>query len=192
MVDISLVLHRFFSLTPRALFAVVVTGATILLIPDDLAVTVAVDSFRNTHRIWIGPTTLLAFALLMSFVLWSLPRRFRAARVARMRKTTILQQLDSLSNEERLVLAFFMHSGSSTQYLWANFGPAQALCSKGLLRQLRGTGSLFSWPYVIPEFVWSEMNQRRDELFPGIDSDEARNVFSNFESFQRDFMLRVR
>lgn len=177
-------------LAPRLLFAVWVAGALVLLMPAPYAAQFGIAPFRDAHRLWVGPVTLGAFVvwatnLAVAGAGWT-RRKFRRRAAAHSAREWALEQLATLSTDERTLLAYFVHRGAPTQSLVLNFAPARSLCAKGLLRVTPGSGNMFDWPYTVPASVWRDLVARRDTLFPGIDTPEARAALDAYPKRMRE------
>jgi hypothetical protein len=175
-------------LAPRILFALWLFGALVLLLPPGPANALGLDAFRTTHRQWLGLGTLGTFVLWLTNVSLIIARWTKGKFDVRRRRAVSLRALDTLNQEELLLLAYFTYRGAPTQELPLNYPPARSLVAKGLLRVTAGSGNMFAWPYIIPDFVWQELQFRRQELFPDIDSDEARALFARFPKRMIDRM----
>jgi hypothetical protein len=175
-------------LAPRILFALWVFGALVLLLPPGPATTLGIDVFRTAHREWLGLGTLGAFVLWLTNAALIFARWTRGKVAVRRRKAGALRALDSLNQEELMLLAYFAYKGAPTQELPLNYPPARSLAAKGLLRITTGSGNMFAWPYIIPDFVWQELQLRRGELFPDLDTDDARATLARFPKRMIDRM----
>ncbi len=176
-------------LTPRVLFAAWAFGALVLLIPDSAAGALGLREFRAEYSKWIGPATIGAFCLWLpspAAAFWGWARRRLKSR--RQRRNA-LASLETLSKEEYLLLGYFVHHDAPTQLLIANYPPARSLCSKGLMSAVAGTGYMFNWPYTIPSRIWEELQERRESLFPQIDSPEAAARFRRLKEEMDDRLL---
>lgn len=172
-------------LAPRLLFAVSVFGAGVLLMPAAFAEQFGIEVFRTAYRQWLGVATLAAFVLWLTHMILAAAGWISRKQSARGRRKATLAQLSNLSSEERLLLAYFVHCGAPTHNLVLNYAPARALECKGLLYGAPGRGNMFDWPYTIPAFVWEEVQVRREELFPELDSPQTRELMDSYPRHMR-------
>lgn len=173
-------------LAPRVLFAIWFFGVIVLFVPHSLASQFGLEAFRQDNRQWIGVATLGTFVLwITNAAVWAYRRLVGRIQAYRHRRR-VLAELIRLSREERQVLAYFIHRGAPTQRLILTYAPARSLEAKGLLDSVPGAGSMFDWPFVVPSFVWDALQRRRDELFPGIESPQAKEMLERFPRQMRD------
>ena len=97
-----------------------------------------------------------------------------ARRALNMKQAEILAHLDALSVAERNLLACCLANNEKT--IISNYlnGPLTMLVAKGIVRM--APNPIFTpmkMPYIIPDFVWAELQRRRAE-FPPEDSNQRR------------------
>lgn len=176
-------------LAPRFFFAAWVFGAIILFAPDRVLTTVGVTVFRDAHRQWIGPVALASFVVWLTHTLVSAWHWLSVQIRHRLGRKAVVSSLSTLSQEELELLAYFVYRGAPTQSLILGLPPARSLEEKGLLGAVSGTGNMFGWPYTIPDYVWRDLQARRAELFPTLDSPETRSHFDNYDRRMHDLAL---
>jgi Super-infection exclusion protein B len=176
-------------IAPRFLIALAVIGLTILLLPPEWAALFGVDNLRVEYRPWIGVVTIASLILWAVHYMARIPDWMQKRRRVAQQKRSALKNIETLAREERLLLAFFLYHGAPTRYIPVNYAPARSLCSKGLLRTVGGTGHMFSWPYTIPDFVWTHLNDLQSEIFPELTDERVQDFLKNFEHHMREFHL---
>lgn len=76
----------------------------------------------------------------------------------------ILNYLDGLSERELYMICHAIRGGSSS-FCWSSQASEKAqLESKGLLYSVPGYYKTHSWPLIFHDFVWEEIQQRKEEL----------------------------
>ena len=78
------------------------------------------------------------------------------------RRKNVLSHLDSLSKPETELLAYCLIQNQKS--CTAVLERTVTLKDKGLIRYITGTHDLLKWPFTIPDFVWRELQKRRDEF----------------------------
>ena len=73
----------------------------------------------------------------------------------------LLSMLDLLSAEEERTLAWMVQNNTNTILGETGTRVLHSLVTKGLLQQATGTGELFNWPHLPPDFVWEELQRQR-------------------------------
>jgi hypothetical protein len=90
----------------------------------------------------------------------------RSARRARnMRQADVLKHLDTLSIDERNILAYRLAKNERSMVSSYLNGPLTMLVAKGLF-QMTPTPifTATKMPYTIPDFVWTELQKRKEEF----------------------------
>ena len=164
----------------RYLFGVWCLGLLVLALPQWGAEFFGVTDFREVARPYVGVITLAAFVFwIIALVPW-----FQTRRRTREYLETTLANFKTLSEDERLVMAYCVYREQRTVLLPAIEPVALSLCSKGLLDQMEGHGNIAAWPFTVPEHVWDAL-----ELQPGLvaRSDDRRNpaVVERFREIDR-------
>lgn len=81
------------------------------------------------------------------------------------RRAAVLAQLDHLSRWEVKVLAGVLEGGSPTFYDYVYSPPITMLQAKYLVWTPGGTHNQDHYPFCISDFVWDELQNRREEFF---------------------------
>ena len=162
-------------LKPRFLFAFWFFSVLILFMPVSLADKLGITQIRESYRSWIGIATSGFFAIWIVQLWPSFKQWWRSRR----QQSEILKFVKTLSEDERLLLAYCLDRNQQTVRvdMFSPMGAAAAsLHQKGLMEPAEGLGSAIDWPYTIPTFVWKylqahksrivrpELRQRFDEI----------------------------
>ena len=163
-------------LKPRFLFAICVLGVVILWLPQSLADIFGVAEIRQVHRTWIGLVTLAGFIFWMVQLLpclteWNLQRKL---------PKLALEAIESLSEEEKLILAYCLVKNQRTILLPISNPAVAALCDKWLLEKAE-EGNILRYPYTVPLQVWRRLAVYQDQLLPNGLTAEVRRTFDDFE-----------
>ena len=76
----------------------------------------------------------------------------------------VLKELDRLSEKEKAMLGWLLKKETSTASMdWKN-ETAGLLVSRGLLVRSQELHPRTDWPHSVPDFVWEELQNRRDEF----------------------------
>jgi hypothetical protein len=111
------------------LLMLVAAAAFILFIPERLAVTLALDAFRNTYRVYLGPgLTLVGFLLLARLIAFAATKLQQRGTLSRLRKS-----IATLTNEEKGYLAEFIETGRTAIYVPLDDGIIGALVARQIV-----------------------------------------------------------
>ncbi|MFQ5432950.1 MAG: super-infection exclusion protein B [Nitrospinota bacterium] len=114
---------------------------------------------RGEYRGLIGLSTISAFSFwLVQLIPW-----LRYRQIEKKKIENALNKIDSLSKEERLIIAYCIWKNQSTIYLPLNDPGCLALSQKGLIKPATNTGigNTQIHPFIIPNFIFHRflMNQ---------------------------------
>jgi hypothetical protein len=157
-------------LKARYLFGLWLLGLLILLMPKAWADALRITPIRDTAGGVIGIATMAALV----FWLVALLQTFQDWRERCKRRTAIRLSLDTLSRQERWLLAYCLIRKRQTLLLSrisSSGNVAAGLCQKGLMIPAAGVQNRFAWPYSIPPFVWRELRRRQRALAPENDTE---------------------
>ncbi|HEU6449655.1 MAG TPA: super-infection exclusion protein B [Verrucomicrobiae bacterium] len=157
-------------LKPRFLFGLWLLGAIILLSPNGIAENFGIKNIRESFRGWIGIGTLAAFA----FWCVQLIPLYQTKRNNKKRRQKIIQALNSLSGEERVLLAYCVCRNQQTINLEITHRAASALVAKSMLVMASGIGNQLAWPFSIPDFLWEHLRDNPDAVLQGIAHDDPQ------------------
>lgn len=162
----SEVLGRIVELATRMSVPLLLTCIVLLFVPDDIASTLGLIAIRAEFRPWIGAIAVLSFFISVSNIS-KLGRGFivRGWLARRAARKKIIENLDFLSDGERMLLCAMLRTKQRTVYAPITSPIVHGLADKGLLRRARGHGNMVKWPATIPDFVWKELTGRWMEFF---------------------------
>ena len=117
---------------------------------------------------WLADTAFLATLFFSLLAIGSLVHlaanwtaNFKRAHGAR---KAILGRLNSLSENEHRILSYLVQANNQSFNYRADDWDVQGLVGKGLLRIAAGQHSFFAVPFIVPDFVWSNLRKRRHEF----------------------------
>ena len=149
-------------LKPRFLFGIWGLGALLLFLPDKTISVFGAVALRDSYRPWIGVTTLAAFVF---WVVQLVPHMHQYISRWKQRRE-VIRSLESLSEEEWLILAYCMERNQRTITLTLADRVAGSLMAKGLLVMASGLGNQLAWPNTIPTHLWKHLSKDK-EAFMG-------------------------
>ncbi len=152
--------------------ALAVAGGVIIFLPSPIF-GVDLGPLRKVWGAWIGAGT-IAFAVLMiakmarTFHTWVVSALIvrNARRAQGMREADVLAHLATLSNEERKLLARCL--ADNRRSVMGNHLNASLvqLASKGLFEIPTQISTPMQMTYVIPDFVWVALQERKADFPP--------------------------
>ncbi len=169
-------------LKPRYLFGLCLLGIFILFMPSNLAESFAIARIRSSHKSWIGFST-LAFFVFWLVQLWPwLKEKQEGIQLRR----EALKALDTLSSDERFLLAYCLDRGQRTVCLEITYPAALALCQKSLLVKA-DEGNIMAWPHTIPSFIWDRLQKLKQQILSETEKQDPnyRRKFEYFENYER-------
>jgi hypothetical protein len=166
-------------LKPRFLFGIWLIGSLILFLPNGFADEFGIKAIRENYRGWIGIGTLAAFA----FWLVQLIPAFQNWRAVKKIREEIIHSVDSLSPEERRLLAFCLWRNQQTITLEITHRAAGALVAKGMLIQANVTGDILAWPFTVPDFLWHHLKADHQLILQGTDPNDPQ-LLENFRRME--------
>ena len=130
---------EYFRKIPAAfLLALLATLALILFIPSKYASALAIDQFRDSYRIFLGPAFLLVFAFITARFYNGLEKRFASKRALK----ELQKNLHSLTGEEKGYLAQFIYEEKTSIYVGMDDGVMGGLRKKGITYLAAQQGNL--------------------------------------------------
>jgi hypothetical protein len=84
---------------------------------------------------------------------------FRHWRADRRRRRKWLAQLETLPEDERAILRWYLETGKKTRYILMLDRPARSLAEKGLLQQSGVSRSGIENAYTVPDLVWKRLKK---------------------------------
>lgn len=107
---------------------------------------------------------ILSFLLFLAR-LWELfIRNFNSWRFSRTAKQKTLEHLDTIDEKEKLYLGTLVRENMRSFNTKLSDPTAHSLAEKGLVERATGAGSRLEWPHIVPDYVWQELQKRKDEF----------------------------
>jgi Super-infection exclusion protein B len=170
------------------LFGIFAVCAIFWILPTSIANYLRVADFRELHRTAVSLVGGTAFVL-WAVQLWPLFVRLARSKLrASKDRSQTLRNLETLSRDELFVLAFCLDRNQRTVALYPFGQRATALVQKGLLVPAN-YGTALEFNHTIPDFVWDELQRRRNEILPA-DTYELEAIKFEFDEFERLPRLR--
>lgn len=123
-----------------AAFLVAITSVLglILFLPEETAITLAVDEFREKYRVYLGPTFLLTVSFLAARFFMFLSKGYTSRQ-----KLKVMQEaLQHLTPEEKGYLVLYIEEQKNTIYVGADDGIMSGLVLKKITYRASNMGSL--------------------------------------------------
>lgn len=76
----------------------------------------------------------------------------------------ILGYLDTLNAREHKILSYLVQKKQQSFTADISEAPIATLRQKKLVEMGEGANEILNWPFMIPNFVWEELQKRRDEF----------------------------
>lgn len=129
---------EYFQKIPVAFLAAIVSVlGLILFLPEDFAQILAVDSFRNEYRVFLGPVFLLTLSFCAARIFTFLSRGYRKRQNLNKRK----EALHNLTPEEKGYLIPYIEGQKNTVNVGMNDGVMAGLRSNGITYLAANMGS---------------------------------------------------
>ncbi len=159
-----------FNLVGKFSGSFLVFAGVILLLPDEVAGTIAMAEFRKENLTSIWLFFILSASVLVCYLgkaIWCViyPAAIRAMN-KRKRHHLMLERLSSLSERENLWLICCLYYNSQSMNAPLGSQPPSALRSKGLL--YLGEGHVLDATYTIPDDLWRHLLSIRDNYVPKV------------------------
>lgn len=110
------------------LVAIVCVLGLILFLPNDIAVTLAVDGFREEYRVFLGPAFLLTFSFCVARIFMFLMKWHRQKKNLKHKQDSLHQ----LTPEEKGYLIHYIENEQNTIYVGIDDGIMAGLRVKGI------------------------------------------------------------
>lgn len=157
------------AISPFHALILLIICLTIILLPNNLAEYLAISEFRINYKTIIGiiiiVCSIFLICHLLRFVFLKLKTKIGDWIKINKLEKEISNILESLSYQEKLILAFCLRINSLTMYAPLGNPVILGLCSKGIMEQASGTGLPWAWTYTIERNIWNLL-KKKSSLFP--------------------------
>jgi hypothetical protein len=160
MGDVIKNLVELLNLAPKYMAAISAVAAILLFTPAALLQSIGVRDFTQANRHWVGlvflgSTTLFVIDRIMSA---TDSRKGKGRKNATLDRQT--QRLDSLTEDEKQILRYYIHKQTRTNYLLFDDGVVQGLAAIGVIYRASSMGNiLYGFAYNISDFAWDYLNE---------------------------------
>lgn len=163
--DVLHFLGGFLKPTPRHLVPISALAFVVGFLPDWALQPLALDKFAQDYRHWfvvvfLITTTMLAFDAGAAGLKWV---RFTYAQRKSLQK--VIKRLESLTEDEKKILRFYVFQETRSNILDDNDGVVQGLVSAGIIYRASNTSvEDFRFPYNIQEAAWEHLQKNKSLL----------------------------
>jgi hypothetical protein len=168
MTDSIKLLLEFLKLAPRYLFAVAAVCGILLFSNPEFLQYFSVSEFAKNNRQWFS------IAFFSSTVVFLIDRSIEIYRICwnirltAKAKKRCLKRLNSLTEEEKQILRFYIAKQTRTNYLRMGDGVVHGLESCGIIRQAHIQGDILEgFAYNITEFAWEYLQKHHATVLNG-------------------------
>jgi len=152
-------------LAPRYLVALTVASAFLLFAKDDWLNRLGVLKFTEDYRPWLGITLILTGSLFAVSVFIDGFRWLQGKRRRARLRDLGLQRLQSLTEEEKQILRFYIAKKTRTNVLRIDDGVVQGLVNAGIIYRAASVGDMLEgFANNISTFAWEYLNQHPEVL----------------------------
>jgi len=120
------------------LIAIIFVLGLILFLPSEIAKTLAIDKFRDTYRVFLGPTFLLTVAFLGARIFTSLMKSYSKKQYIKIKQ----ESLYKLTPEEKGYLVPYIKGQKNTIYVGIDDGIMNGLVAKKITYRAANMGNL--------------------------------------------------
>jgi hypothetical protein len=148
-------LTELLKLAPRYLFALVLVGTLMIILPERAIERLGLRETWAQPRFWVGLILLLAASLLLTHGLskaWEAFLRYYSGRKNRQRRE---DKFRNLTAPERKLLRAFVSAGSRSQQLKYDDGVVIGLMHDGMLYYASDRAVTYFDPHFIPRSIWN-------------------------------------
>lgn len=168
-----------FSLVGKFSAAFLLFAGVILVLPDDVAGSMAILEFRKENLASIWLFFLLSASVFVSYLgksIWGIVYPAVVAAIQkRKRRHLMIERLSSLSERENLWIICCLYYNRQSMNAPLAAQPPSALRSKGLLQL--GEGHVLDATYTIPDDLWRHLLSVRDHYVPKTMNSREKSEF---------------
>jgi len=168
------------NLEPRFLLGLSIFGYVLLSNPYWIIYNMGLQPLVNEYRAWIAFITL--FTTIFFFI--QLIPWVKDKITFRQYKKKLLNELKSLSQEEKVLLLYCIEKNQKTISLPISHSVANRLKSKGIVEMDNGSGNATAWAFNINDIIWQKLQKDKSVLNKGLDEEQAKHIATKlFNSF---------
>lgn len=152
-------------LTPRYFVMLGLFCGAVLLLPQNATDTFGVSNLAQNYRQWFGITFLLSMCGLAVYWGEQVIRGVRNRSALQKAHARILKRLNSLTEEEKQILRYYLAEESKTNTLRIDDGVVSGLEAHGVIYRAVDHGDLIEgFAYNISEVAWEYLNENHGVL----------------------------
>lgn len=107
---------------------------------------------------------IVSFFIFLSRLWESITKQISKWIAKRKREKATIEHFDTLNEKEKAYLGTLLRDNTRSFNTHAVEGTAHSLMAKGIIYRAEGMGDIIEWPYLVPKFVWDELQKRKDEF----------------------------
>jgi hypothetical protein len=152
-------LFEFLKLAPRYLVALGIAAAVLLFSPESILKNLALYDLTQKYRHWISFVFIFSSALLIVTVIIEITKWTKRWWSERKFYNRMSERLNTLTEEEKQILRFYIAQQSKTNVLRLDDGIVQGLVSSGIIYRAASVGNMLEgFAYNISDFAWDSLN----------------------------------
>lgn len=146
-------------LTPRYLVALGAASAFLLFSPDNILKALSIYDFAQNYRPWLSIVLIIATALLIVTIAIEITKWIKRWWYEKKFYNRMHERLNSLTENEKQILRFYIAQQSKTNVLRLDDGIVQGLVSQGIIYRATSLGNMLEgFAYNISDFAWDYLN----------------------------------
>ena len=146
-------------LTPRYLIALGIVAAFLFFSPESILKNLAIHDFAQNYRSWISFIFILSSVLLIVTVIIEITKWTKRWWRERKFYNHMSDRLNSLTEDEKQILRFYIAKQTKTNVLRLDDGIVQGLVSAGIIYRAASVGNLLEgFSYNISDVAWDYLN----------------------------------
>lgn len=145
-------------LAPRYFIAFGIAAALMLFSNDDTLQRFGVFDLAKNYRPWLGIIFILSLTMILITLINQTAKWIRKFHRERIFFKEIIERLNSLTEDEKQILRFYIAKQTKTNFLRIDDGVVQGLVSAGIIYRAANFGDIRRFPYNISEIAWDYLN----------------------------------
>ena len=147
-------------LAPRYLVTLGIAAALLLFGREDILKSLGVYDFTQNYRQWLGLTLVITGALFVVDRAVPIIKWIRNRVLDRKIRKCILKSCNSLTEDEKQIMRFYIAKQTKTNYLRFNDGVVKGLESKYIIMRMSNSGHIRDgFAYNITDIAWKYLNK---------------------------------
>lgn len=148
----------------RYIIALGIVSAFLLFSPETILKKLSLYDLVQNYRPWVGIVLVFTSALIIVAMAIEITKWGKRWWSKRKFYGCVIEKLNSLTEDERQILRFYIEKQTKTNYLGMDDGIVQGLISAGILYRSAPVGNPLAYPHNINDFAWNYLNVCPDTL----------------------------